>query len=137
MELVRSDGVSTRDELIYSEEVLRATVAATSVLFDRVLAVAASKVVDSELVFVSVLGLVFVKFDVFFKYYFLALNMAWPDSRDPISLMSCIGEIVNLHVFFYGIKSHDVLSFIIIVGEGHMFGKDRHILLVEFVPTNF
>ena len=74
-----------------SEEALRATSYAMSVFFFRVFTVAVSEVIDSASVSVSVLGLVFVNFNVLFRYYFLALNLVWPDARDPISLMSCIG----------------------------------------------
>ena len=91
MELVSSDGVPVSKERISSEETLRTTAAAMSVFFARVLVIAASGVIDSVLVSVSVLGLVFVSFNVLFKDDFLALTQAWPDERDTISLMSCIG----------------------------------------------
>ena len=59
----------------------------------------ASEVIDSVLVSVSMLGLVFLKFNVFFKDDFIALTLAWPDTRDPIYLMSYIGERVTLKGF--------------------------------------
>ena len=58
MELLRSDWVTDSNDLISREEALRATEAAMSVFFARVLAVAAYEVIDYELVSVSVLGLV-------------------------------------------------------------------------------
>ena len=59
--------------------------------FFRVFAVAASEVINSALVSVSVLGSVFVNFNVFFRDDFHALNLAWPDARDYIYQISCIG----------------------------------------------
>ena len=51
---------------------------------------AASEVIDYAPESVSVLRLVFVKFNFFFRDYFLALTLAWPDVMGAISLMSCI-----------------------------------------------
>ena len=70
-----------------------------SCFFARVLAVATSEVIDSALVSVSVLVLVFVIFNVLFKDDFLALTLAWPDARDHISLVSCIWYRVSLNEF--------------------------------------
>ena len=59
----------------------------------------ASEVIDSALMSVSVLGLAFVNFNVFFKDDSLALTLDWPDEMYPIYLMYCIGERFNLKVF--------------------------------------
>ena len=80
MELVRSDGVPDRKDIISSVEGLRATTDAMSVFFSRVLSVAASEVIDSALVSISVLGLDFVNFSVFLIDFFLVFALAWPDA---------------------------------------------------------
>ena len=91
IELVISKGLPARNEVISREEALRAPAAAISSFFSMVLDVAASEVIDSVLMFVSMLGLDFVNFNVFFRYDFPDLTLALPDARDNISLMSCIG----------------------------------------------
>ena len=99
-ELVRSEGLPDSNYLMYSEDALKATAASMGVFFARVLAMAASEVIGSAEVSVSVLGLDFVKFNVFFRNSFLAFTLDWPDARDPVSLISCIGERVTLKGFF-------------------------------------
>ena len=55
--------------------------------FARLLAVAASDVTDSELFYVCALEEVCGNFKFSLSEYFLALNLACPDSRDPIYLI--------------------------------------------------
>ena len=43
----------------------------------------------------------------------------------------------DIERILHELKSRDAIPFIIIFGEGHVFGKGRHILLVEFVLTYF
>ena len=88
MELVRSDGVPASKDIISSVEAFMDTVDDMIFSFARVLAVAASEVIDSTSVSISMLGLDFVNFCVFLRYYFLAFNKALPNAKDNISLMS-------------------------------------------------
>ena len=87
MELVRSDGVPASKDIISSVEAFMETADDISFSFARVLAVAASEVIDSTSVSISMLGLDFVNFSVFLRDYFLAFTLAWPDTKDIISLI--------------------------------------------------
>ena len=49
---------------------------------------ATSEVIDSTSVSISMLGLDFVNFSVFLRDYFLAFDLASPNAKDNISLMS-------------------------------------------------
>ena len=88
MELVRSDGVPASKDIISSVEAFMDTVDDMIFSFARVLAVAASEVIDSTSVSISMLGLDFVNFCVLLRDYFLAFNKALPNAKDNISLMS-------------------------------------------------
>ena len=50
-----------------------------------------SEVLDSASMYVYLLGLAFVNLNEFFRDDFLEFTLDWPDSKDPISLMYCIG----------------------------------------------
>ena len=74
MELVRSDGVPARNEVMSSEKYLKATADSMNVFFARVLA--AYDIIDSASVSISVLGLVLLNSNVFFRDDLLALSLA-------------------------------------------------------------
>ena len=99
---------------------------------------ATSEVINSASVSVSVLWLVFVKFNVYFRYYFFALTIAFSDAMDPISLMSCTGErVTSKGGFCMELSPAKPFPSIVIVWEGDMFGEDCHILSVEFILAYF
>ena len=77
----------TRKEKISREDYFTAVAISIRVFFARLLAVAASDVTDSELFYVCALEEVCGNFKFSLSEYFLALNLACPDSRDPIYLI--------------------------------------------------
>ena len=99
IELVRSERVPARNDCISREEALRELVDVISVLFASILDVDAYEVIYYTLMSVSMLGLAFVNFNVFFRDDFLALTLSWPDIRYHISLTSFIEERVALKGF--------------------------------------
>ena len=79
--------MTTRKEKISREDYFTAVAVSIRVFFARLLAVAASDVTDSELFYVCALEEVCGNFKFSLSEYFLALNLACPDSRDPIYLI--------------------------------------------------
>ena len=84
---------------------------------------ATSEVIDSTLVSVSVLGLDFVNFNIFFRDDFLALTMVWPDDKYHISLLSYIGGRVTLKGFCMDSSPAVPFPSLLLLERATCFGK--------------
>ena len=132
MELLKPDGVLARNKLISILEDLRVTVADLSFFSARVLVVTEYEVINSVSESISVEVLVFVNNKVFFKDNFITLALTWPDARDHIFLISCMGERVTLKGF--SMESSPAMTFpsLSLLGRVMCLGKTIILSLSNF-----